>query len=109
MNLRMRDADGDHLASIMVRIDTDGVQPQDDWDALGMRGSGSQSVVFDNVHVAKHAVRTIGAWGEWNVANLTSRALGNLPLVGAFLGHGRSRAQSRPRESEHRNAGSAFP
>ena len=51
-----------------------------------MRGSGSQSIVFDNVCVPKSAVRTIGTWGQWSTNVLVNRTLGNLPLVAAFLG-----------------------
>lgn len=86
MNLRMRDADGDHLVTTMLPMDTAGLQPQGDWDALGMRGSGSQSVVFTDVLVPKRSIRPIGPWGQWSVSMLASRALSNLPLVGAFLG-----------------------
>jgi alkylation response protein AidB-like acyl-CoA dehydrogenase len=37
--------------------DTDGVQIHDDWDALGMRASGSNSVTFTDVHVPPSALR----------------------------------------------------
>ncbi len=86
MNLRMRDAAGDHLVSTMVPMDIDGLQPQDDWDALGMRSSGSQSVVFNDVRVPLASIRKIGPWGQWSVPMLMNRAVANLPLVGAFLG-----------------------
>ena len=86
MNLRMRDADGDHLATVMLPMNTPGMTPQDDWDALGMRGSGSQSVLFEDVRVPLQDVHKLGPWGMWSVGMLQSRALGNIPLVGAFLG-----------------------
>jgi len=86
MNLRMRDADGDHLVSTMLPMNTPGLEPQDDWNALGMRASGSQSVVFNNVQIPTSALRKLGPWGEWSVGVLMNRALGNLPLVGAFMG-----------------------
>lgn len=86
MNLRMRDADGDHLVTTMMPMTTKGLEPQDDWDALGMRASGSQAIVFNDVLVPKSAVRKIGPWGQWSVGMLMNRALANLPLVGAFLG-----------------------
>ncbi|NKB99274.1 MAG: hypothetical protein GKR90_12380 [Pseudomonadales bacterium] len=86
MNLRMRDEEGDHLATTMMPIDTPGLLPQGDWDALGMRGSGSQSVKFDKVKAGAHAVRSIGPWGEWSTNVLINRTLGNLTLVAAFLG-----------------------
>jgi alkylation response protein AidB-like acyl-CoA dehydrogenase len=86
MNLRMRDADGDHIATTMMPIDTPGVVPQDDWDALGMRASGSQSIKFVDARVPEPAVRRLGPWGKWSIGVLMNRTLANLPLVGAFLG-----------------------
>ena len=86
MNLRMRDDAGDHIATTMMPIDVQGLIPQGDWDALGMRGSGSQSIKFDHVYANKHAVRPLGPWGEWSTGVLISRTLGNLTLVAAFLG-----------------------
>ncbi len=86
MNLRMRDTDGDHLATVMLPMNTPGLTPQNDWDALGMRSSGSQSVLFDDVRVPFGDVHKLGAWGRWSVGMLQSRALSNIPLVGAFLG-----------------------
>lgn len=86
MNLRMRDADGDHLATTLLPIGTQGVQPQDDWDALGMQSSGSQSIHFHDVRVPRSSVRKLGPWGQWSTAVLTNRAVGNLCLVAAFLG-----------------------
>lgn len=86
MNLRMRDERGDHLVTTLLPINTPGIEPQNDWDALGMRGSGSQSVHFDNVVVPEAAVRPLGPWGQWSPGVLMNRTLGNLPLVAAFLG-----------------------
>lgn len=86
MNLRICDDDGDHLAGVMLPMDTPGLIPEDDWDALGMRGSGSQSVRFEDARVPLDNVRKIGPWGRWSVPMLQNRAVANLPLVGAFLG-----------------------
>ena len=85
-NVRMRDADGDHIANVFFRMDADGVQQQGDWDALGMRASGSQSVKFDNCLIPHNALRKIGPWGRWSIPVLVNRTLANAPLVGAFLG-----------------------
>ncbi len=84
MNLRMRDEDGDHLATTMLPINTPGLVQQDDWDALGMRGSGSQSVKFESAKAS--VVRKLGPWGQWSTNVLINRTLGNLTLVAAFLG-----------------------
>ncbi len=86
MNLRVRADDGDQLATVMLPMDTPGLIPGEDWDALGMRSSGSQSVRFEGARVGEQDVRAIGPWGEWSVAMLQNRTVTNLPLVGAFLG-----------------------
>ena len=61
MNLRMSDDDGDHLATTMLPIDTPGILPQNDWDALGMRGSGSQSV---NSTMSSSVLAGYGGWAR---------------------------------------------
>ena len=86
MNLRTQDDAGNYLATTMLPINTRGIEPQKDWDSLGMRGSGSQSVKFTDVAVSASGVRRLGPWGEWSTSTLTNRTLGNLPLVAAFLG-----------------------
>jgi alkylation response protein AidB-like acyl-CoA dehydrogenase len=85
-NVCMRDADGDHIANVLVPMSTQGVQQKGDWDALGMRASGSQSVAFEDCLVPHDALRKIGPWGKWSTAVLVNRTLANVPLVGAFLG-----------------------
>jgi L-evernosamine nitrososynthase len=42
---------------VPVPVDTPGVVLNDDWDALGMRASGSQSVSFEGVELPPEAVR----------------------------------------------------
>lgn len=85
-NVRMRDADGDHIANVLFPMTTKGVRQLGDWDALGMRASGSQSVAFEDCAVPFDALRIIGPWGQWSTPILVNRTLANVPLVGAFLG-----------------------
>ncbi|MBL6599002.1 MAG: acyl-CoA/acyl-ACP dehydrogenase [Alphaproteobacteria bacterium] len=85
-NVRMRDGDGDHIANVLLPMDTPGVSQGGDWDALGMRASGSQSVTFEACRVPLDALRVIGPWGRWSTPVLVGRTLANVPLVGAFLG-----------------------
>jgi alkylation response protein AidB-like acyl-CoA dehydrogenase len=85
-NVRMRDGDGDHIANVLFPMTTPGVRQHDNWDALGMRASGSQSISFDDCIVPKDALRKIGPWGQWSIPVLVNRTLANVPLVGAFLG-----------------------
>ncbi len=85
-NVRMRDAEGDHIANVLLAMDTPGIHHGGDWDALGMRASGSQSLTFDDCPVPLDALRRIGPWGRWSTAVLVNRTLANVPLVGAFMG-----------------------
>ena len=85
-NVRMRDADGDHIANVLLPMNSDGVLQLGDWDALGMRASGSQSITFEDCLVPHDALRKIGPWGQWSTPVLVHRTLANVPLVGAFLG-----------------------
>ncbi len=53
-------ADGEgteHYAYAMVPTDTPGVVVNDDWDALGMRASGSNSISLDGVELPETGVR----------------------------------------------------
>lgn len=84
--VRVRDDEGDHMANIVLPMDTPGLLPQDDWDALGMRGSGSQSVVFEDAWISDAALSRMGPWGRWSLDYLEFRAIANIVLVGAFLG-----------------------
>ena len=86
MNLKIQDAEGDQIGTTMLPMNTAGIEPQNDWQALGMRGSGSQSLKLNQVQVPDKGVRRIAPWGRWSVDMLVNRTLGNLPLVAAFLG-----------------------
>ena len=88
MNLRVKapDEKPDSISSVMMPMTTKGIEPQNDWNAMGMKGSGSQSIRFNNVVVPKTAVNPVGPWGHWNTGMLMNRNLANLPLLGVFLG-----------------------
>jgi alkylation response protein AidB-like acyl-CoA dehydrogenase len=57
-------ADDDRYAYAMVPTDAPGVVVHDDWDALGMRASGSNSVSLDGVELPESAVRGGFAAGD---------------------------------------------
>jgi len=84
MNIRVPEEDA--IGSVMLPLTTEGITPQDDWQAMGMRASGSQSIEFDNVFVAESMVRPMAPWGKWSVNLLMNRNLANLPLLGVFVG-----------------------
>lgn len=88
LNVRAPDPAGgpDRIGFAFIPVGAPGVTPQDDWDALGMRASGSQSIVLEGCRVPLGSVQLAGTWGEWNAAILMGRTLGNVTLLGAFLG-----------------------
>ena len=87
MNTRIcEQGEPDRMGFAFVAIDSPGVQPQDDWDALGMRASGSQSVVIENLRVPDGTLQVAGEWGRWNPGLLMGRTLANLTLTAVFLG-----------------------
>jgi alkylation response protein AidB-like acyl-CoA dehydrogenase len=57
-------ADEERYAYATVPTDAPGVTVNDDWDALGMRASGSNSVTFDAVEVPESGVRGGFAVGD---------------------------------------------
>ena len=57
-SVRFADDDGvERYAYVEVPADAPGVRINDDWDALGMRASGSHSVTFDGVELPAAALR----------------------------------------------------
>jgi alkylation response protein AidB-like acyl-CoA dehydrogenase len=58
----------------------------DNWDALGMRGSGSHDIVYEGCFVPADFVDTPGAWGEESPMSLQIGSAGSIGLLGAFLG-----------------------
>jgi alkylation response protein AidB-like acyl-CoA dehydrogenase len=68
-------ADGEErLAFARVPANTPGITVNDDWDALGMRASGSGSVVFQDVHLPDDAFQEDYPAGVWS-AGLLERYL----------------------------------
>ncbi len=58
----------------------------DNWDALGMRGSGSHDIVYDGCFVPADFATVADTWGEESPMSLQIGTAGNIGLLGAFLG-----------------------
>jgi len=82
----MRDDAGEHSNNVLFPMATEGNNQLGDWDALGMRASGSQSIAFEGCIAPDDGLRIIGRWGGWSIPVLVNRILANAPLVRAFLG-----------------------
>lgn len=62
--LKVETSDGPMLGTAMIPASAGGVRALDDWDGLGLRGSGSGQVTFTNVTVPAGIVSLRGPWGE---------------------------------------------
>lgn len=58
--------EGGQVAHFVVALRAPGVKIEQDWDALGMRGTGSHTAVLDDVFVPEAAVSLRRPQGEWH-------------------------------------------
>jgi alkylation response protein AidB-like acyl-CoA dehydrogenase len=87
ISFRFRDAQGvERLAMATIPHDSPGLQIMNNWDALGMRASGSHDVTFANCFIPNTALLDLGVWGEWSEPYLTGNLIIATGLVGVFLG-----------------------
>jgi len=84
---RIRDREGSpRRAMARVASGAPGMQIMNNWDALGMRGSGSHDVLFTGCFVAEGDVVDTGPWGDWGEVFVAANLVITLGLVAAFLG-----------------------
>jgi L-evernosamine nitrososynthase len=84
---RVRDPQGGFRRALAsVPRGSAGMDIKNNWDALGMRASGSHDIVFQDCFVPETALREDGPWGEWTERSLSGQMAFNMGLVGAFLG-----------------------
>lgn len=77
---------GFRRAMASIPSGSEGVDIKNNWDALGMRASGSHDIVFEDCFVLEAALREDGPWGEWTERFLSGQMAFNMGLVAAFLG-----------------------
>ena len=83
----LADEDGEERYGMFsVPVAAPGVSINDDWDALGMRGSGSGSISLRAVRVPERALRAEFPVGEWNPPILEHYLNGGLFHASASLG-----------------------
>jgi alkylation response protein AidB-like acyl-CoA dehydrogenase len=84
--VRLRRHGEDLVTFASVDRHAEGVDERDDWDALGMRASGSQSIVLSDCFVPEDLVFPGGTWGRVDANTIVNFYAASLALVGAFLG-----------------------
>ena len=84
---RTPDGDGGYQSGYaIVPRGSAGQTIHDNWDALGMRASGSNDVVYDGCVVPDAFVTVSGAWGADSEMSLIVATAGNIGLLASFLG-----------------------
>ena len=84
---RHRRDDGSYAGgTAIVFRGTPGQAILDNWDALGMRGSGSHDVVYENCVIPEEMFFEESDWGELDEGLLVIGTAGNLGLLGSFVG-----------------------
>jgi L-evernosamine nitrososynthase len=87
VSCRVKDTqDGFRRAWVSGARGSAGLDIRNNWDALGMRGSGSHDVVFQDCFVPDAALMEDGLWGAWTERLLSGNIVLTMGLVGAFLG-----------------------
>lgn len=85
--LRIPDGAGWYrMGTALVRRGAPGMEVVHNWDALGMRGSGSHDIRFTDCFVPASSVRVGGPVGEPGPELWLGLLPVNVPLVGAYLG-----------------------
>jgi len=84
---RVPDARGGYRRALaMIPRGRPGMDVKNNWDALGMRASGSHDVVFTDCFVSETELVDAGPWGNWGEPFLAGNLVITMGLVGAFLG-----------------------
>jgi alkylation response protein AidB-like acyl-CoA dehydrogenase len=78
--------DGPRVGLAFIPRGSPGLEILDNWDALGMRSSGSNDVVMSDCPVPDSLLFEIGPWGVLDDFWLTFFSAGNVGLLGAFVG-----------------------
>lgn len=78
--------EGWQVLHFTVSMKSDGIKLLDDWHTLGMRGTGSQTVILDNVFIPEDSIIMKRAKGEfplfWNVVLTVALPLIMAPYIG---------------------------
>lgn len=88
VSCRVRRTEGDYVAAYaLVPRGTPGQKILNNWDGLGMRASGSHDVIYEDCLVPDHRLFVLDRrWGTEDVASRALGIIGNIGLLGTYLG-----------------------
>lgn len=66
MSCAFRDSDGEKVIHFSVPMKSDGIKILNDWNAMGMKGTGSNSIEFKGVFVPDEKIALIRERGKWH-------------------------------------------
>ena len=66
MSCAFKDSDGEKVLHFSTPMSSDGITVLDDWNAMGMKGTGSNSIEFKNVFIPEEKVALIRERGKWH-------------------------------------------
>ncbi len=84
--------DGLRVLNVMMPLTSRGVRVEDNWDALGMRGSGSNDVTIDDVFVADEDVVAVRPYGVLDPPLQVASIVGGSMISAVYLGIAESAA-----------------
>jgi len=87
-SVRIADGNGGYLTgTVMVARDSPGLEVADNWDAMGMRASGSHDILFKDCFVPKDRLFGVrNNYGKVGRGFADFALNANLPLISSFLG-----------------------
>lgn len=78
--------EGPSVIHFPLALNTQGVVPLGDWEAMGMRGTGSQTLKFDNVFIPVEAVKLKRPRGPYHGAFSTIVAVAMPLIMSVYVG-----------------------
>lgn len=78
--------DGPQVIHCSIPLSSDGVGIELTWDAMGLRGTGSDTIVFDDVFVPDAAVSLVRPAGEWHAVWDAVLGVALPTIMAAYLG-----------------------
>ncbi|MEX2246333.1 MAG: acyl-CoA dehydrogenase family protein [Dehalococcoidia bacterium] len=86
VTFRIPDGDGYQSSMGIIPSGAPGVTNKNNWDAMGMRASGSHDIVFENVRIPAASVLPPRPWGVFDGSGADMGVALNGSLVACFLG-----------------------